>query len=126
MAAVGVRYYYKVVARNGSVKRGLDIAAVSAVRLAPTSLNNVTMTGAQGTSAGNVVSWGAVGGANLYQVYRLRAGESGWQLIGNTTALSYQDTTAETGVRYYYKVIARYGNVKSNLNMDAVSAVRPA
>ena len=126
MAAVGVRYYYKVVARNGSVKSGLDIAAVSAVRLAPTSLNNVTMTGAQGTSAGNVVSWGAVGGANLYQVYRLRSGESGWQLIGNTTALSYQDTTAETGVRYYYKVIARYGNVKSNLNMDAVSAVRPA
>lgn len=125
-AAVGVRYYYKVVARNGSIKSGLDIAAVSAVRLAPATMPNVKMTGAVGTSTGNVVSWEAVGGANLYQVYRLQSGTSSWQLLSNTSGLSYEDTTAAVGVRYYYKVIARYGNVKSNLNIASVSAVRPA
>lgn len=125
LAPVGVRCYYKVVARNGDVKSGLDIAAVSAVRQPPKSLDDVKMTGATGHISGNIIYWDPVGGANLYQVYRLHSGSTTWELLINTGATAHKDTTAETGVRYYYKVVARYGSLKSSMSIDSVSAVRP-
>ena len=114
-----------MVARNGDVKSGLDIAAVSAVRQPPKSLDDVKMTGATGHISGNIIYWDPVGGANLYQVYRLQSGQSSWKLLTNTGSTGYKDTTAVSGVRYYYKVVARYGDLKSSMNIDSVSAVRP-
>ena len=125
LAKVGVRSYYKVVARNGDVISSMNINSVSAVRQAPTALKDVEMQSAQGHSTGIIVRWNPVGGATLYQVYRLQSGTSSWKLLTNTGSTGYKDTTAVPGIRYYYKVVARYGELKSSLNIDSVSAVRP-
>ena len=126
LAKVGVKTYYKVVARNGDNKSDIgSTTSASAVRQAPVSLSNVVMQSAQGHSTGIIVRWNAVGGASLYQVYRLKSGSSSWELLTNTGSTAYKDTTAVPGVRYYYKVVARYGNLKSSMNIDSVSAVRP-
>ena len=126
LAKVGVKTYYKVVARNGDIKSDISTSAsIYAIRQAPTSLKNVQMESAQGHSTGIIVRWNPVGGANLYQVYRLQSGQSSWKLLTNTGSTGYKDTTAVSGVRYYYKVVARYGDLKSSMNIDSVSAVRP-
>lgn len=124
-AAVGIKYYYKVVARRGSVKSTMDIAAVSATRPGQTALEDVKMESAQGHVTGNIIRWNAVKGARLYQVYRLTSGESSWTLLKNTGVLAYKDTEAKAGIRYYYKVVARNGDMKSSMNIASVSAVRP-
>ena len=103
----------------------MNINSVSAVRQAPTALKDVEMQSAQGHSTGIIVRWNPVGGATLYQVYRLQSGTSSWKLLTNTGSTGYKDTTAVPGIRYYYKVVARYGELKSSLNIDSVSAVRP-
>jgi fibronectin type 3 domain-containing protein len=125
-AQVNVRHYYKVIARNGDIKSSMNIASVSAVRPANiTKLEDVTMKSAAGHKTGIIVSWNAVENALLYQVYRRAADETSWTLITNTGSLAYKDTTAEVGVKYYYKVVARNGDIKSSLNIAAVSAIRP-
>ena len=125
-ARVGVRSYYKVVARNGDVKSGMNIASVGAVRPVTGTLQNVQMDSAQGHAGGISVRWNAVDGAAFYQVYRLESGTTTWTLLRNTDALAYEDTTAVPGVRYYYKVVARCGSLKSSMTIDSVTAVRPS
>ena len=124
-ATAGVKYYYKVVARRGSVKSTMDIPAVSATRPGAVKLDDVKMDSAQGHITGNIIRWNAVSGAKLYQVYRLTSGESSWILLKNTGSLAYKDTDAKVGVRYYYKVVARNGDAMSSMNIASVSAVRP-
>jgi fibronectin type 3 domain-containing protein len=80
---------------------------------------------AVGHKTGNIVYWNAVANAKFYQVYRLRSGETTWTLLTNTGSLAYKDTTAEVGVKYYYKVVARNGDIKSGMNISSVSAIRP-
>ena len=67
------------------------------------------------TSTGIKASWNAVGSAKGYIVYR-RTYSSGkwgsWASIKTTTATSYTDTTAKTGVTYQYTVRAYNGNFK--------------
>lgn len=52
------------------------------------------------------VTWGAVKNARSYTVYRKEAGETKWQKLGKTTALSFTDDTVESGASYRYTVIA--------------------
>jgi fibronectin type 3 domain-containing protein len=126
-AVEGIKYYYKVRARNGQLMSSMNIASVSAIRpAAVTKLDNVTMEKAVGHATGNIIYWNAVKNAKLYQVYRLRSGETSWTLLKNTGSLAYKDETAEVGVKYYYKVVARNGDIKSGMNITSVSAVRPA
>ena len=120
-AQVGVRHYYKVRARRGSEMSSLNIPSASAVR----PLADVVMSGTTAHVTGNIVRWQVVTGAKLYQVYRRAASESNWTLLTNTGSLAYKDTSAQVGVRYYYKVRARLGELMSSLNIQAVSAVRP-
>jgi fibronectin type 3 domain-containing protein len=122
-AALGVKYYYKVRARNGDLMSSMDITALSAVR--PYPLASVKMTKAVGHATGNIIYWEAVENAKLYQVYRRAADESGWTLIKNTGSLAYKDTEAQSGVKYYYKVVARNGDDHSSMEIPAVSATRP-
>ena len=68
------------------------------------------------TTTGIKASWNAVGSAKGYIVYRrtYSGGKwSGWTAIKTTTALSFTDTTAKTGVYYQYTVRAYNGNFKS-------------
>lgn len=52
------------------------------------------------------LGWSSVSGATKYEVYRSAKDENSYKKIGTTTSLSYQDTSASKGTKYYYKVRA--------------------
>lgn len=123
-AKVGVRYYYKIVARNGAAKSDIR-TTVSASAVRPgTTLACVKVYKTIGHASGNILYWNAVSGAKIYQVYRLNGNK--WELLKNTGSLAYKDTSAPAGVRCYYKIVARNGDAKSNIaTTSSVSAIRP-
>ena len=121
-AEIGVKYYYKVRARNGSLMSSMNIQSVSAMR----PIGNVKMGETTSHYTGNIVRWEAVDGAKLYQVYRLPSGGSQWSLLAKTSGTAYKDTSAEFGIKYYYKTVAVCNSVVGSLsNVSSVSAVRP-
>ncbi len=68
------------------------------------------------TTTGIKASWNAVGSAKGYIVYRrayVNGKWTGWEAVKTTTATSFTDTTAKTGVFYQYTVRAYNGNFKS-------------
>ena len=73
-------------------------AGINATRLA-----TPTLTGAKGDKSSVTVTWNKVSGAAKYRVFRKTAGGS-WQWLGDTTALTYTDTTAKVGTQYVYTV----------------------
>jgi hypothetical protein len=120
-AKVGVKHYYKIVARNGDAKSDIK-TTVSASAIRPdTKLGNVTIYKTIGHSTGNILYWNAVDGAKLYQVYRLNG--TTWELLKNTGSLAYKDTTAPKGVACYYKIVARNGDVKSDIKTTTSTRV---
>ncbi|MCU0496509.1 MAG: alpha-amylase family glycosyl hydrolase, partial [Anaerolineae bacterium] len=54
-----------------------------------------------------VLSWSAVPGADVYDVYRSYLSGGGYQMLGSSATTSYTDTLVETGGKYYYVVVAR-------------------
>ena len=126
-APVSVKTYYKIVARNGDIKS--DIAtttSASATRpaVAITKLDNVTITSINAHKTGNIIYWNAVNNAKIYQVYRLENGS--WVLLKNTGSTAYKDETAPVGVKCYYKIVARNGDIKSDIaTTTSASAIRP-
>ena len=121
-AEIGVKYYYKVRARNGSLMSSMNIQSVSAMR----PIGNVKMGETTSHYTGNIVRWEAVDGAKLYQVYRLSSGGSQWSLLAKTSGTAYKDTSAEFGIKYYYKTVAVCNSAVGSLsNGSSVSAIRP-
>ena len=66
---------------------------------------------AKGSNAaeGVKITWNEVAAAESYNVYRKAPGGS-WVLLSNETGTAYMDTTAESGVKYSYRVRAKNGN----------------
>ena len=126
-AKVGVKSYYKIVARNGDLKSDITSTPSTAVTrpaATPSGLSNVEIYKTVGHSTGNILYWNEVSGAKLYQVFRLNGGS--WQLLKNTGGLAYKDETAPVGVKCYYKIVARNGDLKSDIATTAsASATRP-
>jgi hypothetical protein len=102
----GVTYYYKVTASTSSsesaqsnelnaIPNGSTPTAPTPVFAVPGNLNNW-------------LSWGAVGNATTYNVYRgtSSGGESGTPLATGLTTLYYNDTALTNGTTYYYKIAA--------------------
>ena len=74
------------------------IAGIKAIRL-----TTPTLTGVKGDNNGVTVTWNKVSGAAKYRVFR-KTGYGNWQRVGDTTALTYTDTTAKVGTQYVYTV----------------------
>lgn len=93
-----VRGYYKV---NGEIIWGkYDKTGISGKAVMPAP----ELKSAESTDYNKIkVSWGEVDGAQGYRIYRKVSGES-WKKLKDTTSLSYTDTTAVTGTKYYYTV----------------------
>lgn len=89
-------------------------------------LDKVTMKQALPHVTGNIIYWEEVEYAQLYQLFRRASDETTWTLIKNTGSLAYKDESAEVGVKYYYKVRARLGDLMGSLDIPAVSAIRPS
>lgn len=63
-------------------------------------------------SSGKIkLSWkGTSFGANRYKLYRATSKDGTYKCIKTTASLSYTDTTAKAGTRYYYKVKAYHND----------------
>lgn len=84
----------------------------------------------EGENGSYTISWGAVAGADSYEVYKKAQGGE-WVLLGKTTELSYGDTLTEEGT-YSYSVKAIRGEQSGVFNdigysvEYSVEAVEPA
>jgi glycosidase len=66
-----------------------------------------SLTAASATSGKVSLAWDAVPGAASYDVYRSVLSSGAYELLANTAALTYEDTTAANGVKYYYVIKAK-------------------
>lgn len=108
-AKSGVKYYYAVRAISGAGNSPLS-SSLSVYHLEAPSLNTPS------TSTNGVgLRWSKVNGAEGYLVYRKEAGGS-YSRIATEKGVSnvtYRDTTAKKGTKYYYKVKAYYSKTQS-------------
>lgn len=102
---VGKTYYYWVKATN--VGGTSDFSASDTGYLANIS-GPTNVSASDGTYAGFVrISWTAPQNASSYEVWRGTVNAySLAEMIGRTTSTSYDDSTAQPGMRYYYWVKA--------------------
>ncbi len=103
-AGQGTLYYYKV--RAYSLELGYsDYSSYDTgfkKLIAPTG---VIATNGTSTSYSRV-TWNSVTGAESYYIYRSTSSSGSYSYIGQTSSLSYDDTSAGPGTLYYYKVRA--------------------
>jgi fibronectin type 3 domain-containing protein len=99
-ATAGQLYYYKVVL-DGHDCFGADSGYTAAQQdFCPSETS-----ASDGTYADKVrVEWSGVSG-HTYDVYRHLQNGGDWSLLGSSDSLAYEDTTAEPGVTYYFKVV---------------------
>ena len=70
------------------------------------------------------ISWSKVTGADKYYVYRSTYGKT-FKHFATTTKLSYTNTGAKKGTKYYYKVKAVCSaNTKANSAYSAVVGIK--
>jgi hypothetical protein len=97
-------------------------AATPAVAAALKPPSGVTATPVSGTEAR--ISWPAVRGATGYDVLRATASAGPYSFVGNTTQLSYLDTTLAPGTAYFFVVRSR-DNTRASGN-SAPAALAPS
>ncbi len=102
----GVKYSYKVVAVNGTVKSAeSDVLTVLFLATPTVTLKNA--------KNGITASWNKIAGAETYRVYRKAAGEKNWKVVGDkVTGTSFTDTSVKSGTGYYYTVRAYVGTAQ--------------
>ena len=98
-AESGVKYYYRVLAKNGG-SLSSNKHSFGFLRMAQPTVKLLNI--AEGVS----VKWDAVAGADTYRVYRQNA-DGSWKLLkSGLTDFAYTDTAAEYGQTYSYSVRA--------------------
>lgn len=116
----GTTYYYKVCAVTKG-KEGKMSKVVSA-KIKPAAVKDLKAKSAGGKNI--TLSWSASKGASSYQIYRSTSEKSGYSQIGTTTSLSYTNKKLKNGTKYYYRVYAVAGKIKSDYKQ--VSYVNPS
>ncbi len=100
-ASSGTVYYYTVRCINSggtSYTSAYDTTGKSITYIAAPAISSV-----KNTSSGPKVTWAKVTGAEKYRVFR-KTGSGSWKKLGDTTGVTYTDTTAVSGTTYYYTV----------------------
>ena len=108
-AKSGTKYYYAVRARNEAGNSSLS-SSFSKYYLADPTLNTPSS-----SSKGIGLRWSKVEGAEGYMVYRKTA-DGSYKLLTIEEGISnvtFRDTSAEKGTKYYYKVKAYYSKTYS-------------
>ncbi len=108
-AKSGTKYYYAIKAKNEVGNSNLS-NSLSKYYLADTTLNAPTS-----TSKGIGLRWSKVAGSQGYMVYRKTANGSYKRIATEkgVSNISFRDTTAKKGTKYYYKVKAYYSKTYS-------------
>lgn len=110
------------------IKKGSDYVIDSdSIYTFTIKLNKVSgtvpqITGADALYTGNYIAWKAVKFAEYYRVYRKQEGTS-WEKLADVTELSYLDTTAIRGEKYYYTVKAFDGACCGSYNKNGAELV---
>ncbi len=102
----GRTYWYKVKACNeyGCSDFSPADSGVAALQ-APSAPQNVQAS--DGTFSDRVrITWSPVSGAARYEVHRATSQDGTYELLGETTSTSYDDTAVTPGATYWYKVRA--------------------
>lgn len=116
----GTTYYYKVCAVTKG-KEGKMSKVVSA-KIKPAAVKDLKAKSAGGKNI--TLTWSASKGASSYQIYRSTKEKSGYSKIGTTTSSSYTNKKLKNGTKYYYRVYAVAGKIKSDYKQ--VSYVNPS
>ena len=100
---VGTKYYYKVkaVAVDGTVNYSSAYSSAKSITVT-TAAPTVKLTTVNGKPK---LSWNAVDGATKYWIYRSTDGVN-FKYYDTTSTLTYTNTGAASGTKYYYKVKA--------------------
>ena len=99
---IGTTYYYMVKAIDkDNNDKVLNTTAVKSIQCRPAA-PGISIYRTNGKPQ---LKWKAVNGASKYWIYRSTDGES-YNYYDSTTKLSYTNTSAENGTKYYYKVKA--------------------
>ncbi|MBR2877223.1 MAG: hypothetical protein IKC01_08795, partial [Clostridia bacterium] len=69
------------------------------------------------------IKWTTVSGADGYRLYRKTSSQTKWSLLKKTTATSYADKSAKSGVVYQYTVRAYAGSSVSSYNKKGWTGV---
>ncbi len=118
----GTKYYYKVMAI--AVVNNTNVgSAYSAIKTITTTLAKPTVKIT--TSNGKPkLSWSKVTGADKYYIYRSTDGKK-FSYLTYTTKLSFTNTGAKKGTKYYYKVKAICSaNTNANSAYSAVVSIK--
>lgn len=119
-AKAGTKYYYKIKAICAKTTSGNSAYSEIVGRVCDCARPVVKITNV--ASSGKIkLSWAAVEGASKYDVYRATSSGGTYTKLGSTTGLSYTNTSAVAGKKYYYKVKA-----VSSKTSDATSAYSTA
>lgn len=116
----GETYYYAVSAVKDGYSSLLEkTEKIEFIKLDTPKLDSATM-----TKDGILVKWNTVKSAEGYTLYRCTE-DTDWVQIAdfNGAVKSFTDTTAKSGVTYYYTVKANNGFVESGCDYEGVSAV---
>ena len=112
----GTIYYYTVSAENSAGATVYDPFGLEGLNFGSIKSINVT---ADPAGNGAVIEWGALDGADYYEVYRKlgSADDSGWVFVKKLSGTKYTDTTIGSGEVYNYKVRAFKENGKYSADM---------
>ena len=107
-AVTGVEYYYKVKAVYDD---GIVEEATSKVVCRVCDLPRPVVTAGNNAENGNVkLTWKAVEGAKVYEVYRATSESGSYTKMTATTNTTYTNTSGDRDKTYYYKVKAIHEN----------------
>ena len=120
-AKAGETYYYKVKAI--AVNSAAD-SAYSSVKSCTRVLARPKVSVALTASGYPKVTWGAVDGAEKYEVYRATSKGGTYKLMKTVTSTAYTNTSAESGQTYYYKVRAICSNPEGNSAYSEILSIR--
>ena len=102
-ATAGKTYYYKVVAL---AEKSAANSAASAVKYRTCDLAQPKVSVALTDAGRPRVTWEAVEGAVVYQVYRATGEDGTYKLLKTTTSTTFTNTAFASGTTYYYQVVA--------------------
>lgn len=112
----GNEYFYTVASRNQYGAREYDEAGLSGLYF-----GTITEIDADITETGATVTWGALNGAEKYDVFRKAENEAEWLKIGTTDKTSYESSNLTSGKTYYYTVKAYKGKYVAETSVEPAS-----